>query len=295
MTTITVPVLGTAHDAATFRPLELTSADLFVCAYTDGMFGYSTDTIRAVHDAGKGVLPNHERGVTDLGGGYGAGTVAASQALAVVRGQWAAPRDGTVAVVYSVDASVAPSTFPVYVPAFQAIRAYHGGEYLVGFYGELALYKYLKARGLVDVRCWLSASSSFPGYDPNDSDVGLIQLVGTDIPGTDRNLITSFDLGVWWPAGHHPSGGGTIIEEPEEDDDMLQPFGIYHVQFKGTPQQVSWIVALDWSSKTHIVDADQDRICATLADPATEGGPWYKTMAMTDAQVATIPEATPEA
>lgn len=212
MTTVTVPVLGTAHDAARFTIGELQSTDLFVCCYTDGIYAYSPALIASVLAAGKGVSANHENAQTELAGGGPAGVAAASHAVAAVIA-WGTPTDGSCAIAYSVDLSVpnTPVAFEVYAAAFRQIRVVHAGRYKTGFYGELALYKYLKALGLVDTKCWLSASSSFPGWDPNDPDVGLIQTVGTDIPGTDRDLITNLDLGVWWPAGHHPSGGGTAI------------------------------------------------------------------------------------
>lgn len=187
-----------AYDAATFQPGEITASDcLFACCYTDGSHAYSPPTIAEIRAAGKGILANHENAQTELSGGSSAGVQAASHAVAAVL-SWGMPQDGSCAIHYSVDASVPASQFSIYAAAFAGIRSVHGGRFLVGFYGELALYDYLLARGLVDVKCWLSASSSFPGYNPASDHVGLVQQVGSDIPETDRNLITDADtLGVW--------------------------------------------------------------------------------------------------
>lgn len=214
---ITVPIQGTAHDAAYFQPGELTATDMFTCAYTDGPHGYTVATIRSIQARGHGIWWNHERGQLDLAGGAPAGTLAANEAMPAVVAA-GTPLDGTIAIVYSVDGSVAQADFTKYDPAFKAIRAAHEGRFLIGFYGELALYKHLKALGLVDVKCWLSASSSFPGYDPNDPDVGVIQTVGTDLASTDRDLVTdAAHLGVWYPPGSPYAPKPT----PTEDQQML--------------------------------------------------------------------------
>src|ERR1700761_1064043 len=100
--TITVPILGTAHDAAFFQPGELTAADLFAFAYTDGTHAYSVATIQAIRAKGHGIGWNHERGQLDLAGGTSAGTTAANEAIPPVIAA-GTPTDGTVAIFYSVD------------------------------------------------------------------------------------------------------------------------------------------------------------------------------------------------
>jgi hypothetical protein len=198
MVAVTVPIEGTAHDFAYWPGAPvLDSADLFESCYTDGPHATPLADVEAIRATGKGILWNHERGALDLLGGSTAGTLAAQEAMAAVIAA-GTPTDGSCAIAYSVDGNVGPADFQKALPAFQAIKLAHGGRFLTGYYGDLALYKYLKAAGLVQTKCWLSASASFPGYDPNDPDVGLIQTVGTDIPGTDRDLVTDLaNLGVW--------------------------------------------------------------------------------------------------
>ena len=54
-TAITVPIEGTAHDAAFFQLAELTSGDIFICCYTDGQFAYPLSTIQQIRAGPPGV------------------------------------------------------------------------------------------------------------------------------------------------------------------------------------------------------------------------------------------------
>lgn len=198
MTAITVPIQGYFHDAANFSNGELNAPGVLgATVYTDGTHAYPIAEVQAILGAGKCVLLNHENAALQLEGGAATGRQAGSDACAAAVA-YGAPQGCGIAIFYSVDGNVPASMFPTVAQAFVQIRAIHGGRWLVGFYGELALYKYLKSIGLVDVKCWLSASASFPGFNPNDPDVGMVQLVGTDVPNTDRDAVIDMaNLGVW--------------------------------------------------------------------------------------------------
>ncbi|SOD72710.1 hypothetical protein SAMN05892883_2061 [Jatrophihabitans sp. GAS493] len=199
---------GTAYDAA-YPPLdaELASDALFVCAYLDGPHAYTKAKVAKIHAEGKGVLLNHERLPGQLLGGAAAGVQAAKDgmAAAVALG---APTDGTVAIHNSVDVSVPAAQgvtpqFKSVGSAFDSIKSIYAGKFLAGAYGEGALIDYLAATKRIQVKGWLSGSKSFPGYNRASPNVGMYQLVGTDIPGTDKNIVTDAEsLGVWWPDGH---------------------------------------------------------------------------------------------
>jgi hypothetical protein len=204
---------SSAYDAA-YPNLagELAAKPLFLCAYTDGNFAYGKPRVDQVRASGVGVLANHERAVDQLL--TGGGTQAAMDAVAAVL-SWGMPADGSCAIFYSVDLSVSPAQYPTVGAAFDQINAVHAGRFRTGVYGQGGLIDYLHQTGRTSVKGWLSASSSFPGYNPQSPNVGLYQLVGSDVAGTDKNIVTdAANLGVWWPNG--TSGSGSPISE----DDM---------------------------------------------------------------------------
>lgn len=201
-----------AYDAA-FPNVDVLCASgaSVICCYTDGMHGYIWQDVAKYRAAGKGILPNHERGADDLLGGYQAGLTAANECMQNVAG-WQCPQDGSVAIFYSVDVPVPEWQYPTVGAAFDGIRDAHRGRWKIGVYGQGGLIDYLAQHGQTNVKGWLSASASYPGYNRFSPNVGMYQLVGTDIPATDKNIITdATGLGVWWPGGLTPSGGGTQI------------------------------------------------------------------------------------
>lgn len=207
------------YDAAFFQPAELVASGcVVVFVYTDGTHAYSAADVAKIHEV-KPIVFNHENAQTELAGGYAAGALAAKHAVAAVIA-YGAPTDGSVAILYSVDLNVAAGSFAPYRAAFDGINDYHGGRFKTGVYGEGALIDDLTASGRVQAKGWLSASSSFPGHKVNDAHVGAYQQVGSDIPSTDRDVITDLPgLAPWWAAGTSPSGGGT----PLGDDMPLTP------------------------------------------------------------------------
>ena len=111
------------------------------------------------------------------------------------RAMAAAERDGFPAgssIFYSVDVNVPASQFPQVGAAFDGINDVTRGHYCTHVYGEGALIDYLVRTGRVCVGNWLSASASFPGYNPQSPNVGMYQLAGASpVPNTDQNIITN--------------------------------------------------------------------------------------------------------
>lgn len=237
-----------AYDAA-YLPIEqvIAAKPVFVAAYTDGSHGYDTPTIQSLRAQGISILANHENSINELLGGYSAGTNAAMKAMPKVAA-WGMPADGSVAIFYSVDLSVDPNKpglFPAVGAAFDGINHAHQGRYLAGVYGEGALIEYLWATERIQVKGWLSASSSFPGYNPASPHVGMVQHVGTDIASTDMNEVTDIDnLGLWWATPH----SRPQVNRSEGDD-----MGFRVIYCPNEPQRAAlgiWAVAVD--TRVHV-------------------------------------------
>lgn len=172
--------------------------------------------------AGLGALANYEEGAAELiAGGAVVGRAAAARAIA------AAQRQGQPAghsIFYSVDTWTNPSQFGDVAAVFAGINAQHAGSgYCVHLYGEGALIDDLRARGLICTGAhWLSMSTSFPGYNPQDVNVGLVQGQGPPIANMDANAITNpAGLHAWWPDGFEPTGGGQPLPPDNPGDDDL--------------------------------------------------------------------------
>lgn len=179
----------TAYDAAVPPLAAILASDCTaVCCYTDGDYAYKPEWIGQIVAAGKGVLANHENAQDELLGGFNAGVNAAVRAMLAVRDWPIKPP----AIYYSVDMNVDPSSkeFAAVLQAFQGIKDTMQGEYLIGCYGEGELIHELYVNQLTSVSGWLSASIDFPGYDRDSPFVGMYQQVGSNIPDTDRNVIT---------------------------------------------------------------------------------------------------------
>nr|QOL00352.1 hypothetical protein [uncultured organism] len=231
---------GVLYDAA-FVPTAAIVArkPTAMSLYTDGGHATPLSTVQAFRKAGIPIWPNHENAANELLGGGSAGTAAAQHAVAAVC-SWGVPTNGTVDIVYSVDVNTPATEFPTIGAAFGAINAVHAGRFNAKCYGEGALIDYLVTHGFIKPGNWLSASSSFPGYNINDGNVAVWQQVGTDIAGTDRDVITHLELmGLWMPDGLTFEGSGQLVTAApaptEEVDDMANNMIMYAVDTASTP------------------------------------------------------------
>lgn len=192
---------------AAYKP-DLAAAKAAGCiagsVYLTGAYAGTCAQPSDLHAIGLGAFGNYEEAaneivVTDHAGGVSIGQRAA--AAAIGKG-W--PPGAGKGIAFSVDVNVDPSLFPHVGDVFEGIKAGVAGRFVVMVYGEGALIDYLVANhGLIRVE-WLSGSSSFPGYNEADPNVGWVQEVGTTVPGTDLDRITNLagiEPLVWWPAG----------------------------------------------------------------------------------------------
>lgn len=276
----------------------LAAKPVAMCAYTDGSFGYDRGTIQTLLQAGIGIWPNHENAQNELLGGHAAGVAAAQKAMAAVAA-WGCPNNGTVDIVYSVDESVPSTKFPTIRDAFDGINETHNGRFISKLYGEGALIDYLVGQGRVQVGDWLSASSSFPGYNVNDANVGVWQQVGSDIGNTDRDVITHIEnINAWW-LGARPLGSGSELGQPttsptpvpttmEDEDDMA--VGLYVEELEGTPQQNTWFII---GGNRIRCATPQDAANAVICTQPGGGEPrvWVP-YSMTPDQLAAFPDIT---
>ena len=194
-----------AYDGAYARNLDqmVAGGAVAVSVYLTGNFAVPKSWVDLVHSRGLGVVLNYEQAADELvyagfAGGEAAGQRAVAAALAL-----GAPTDGNESIVFSVDVNVPTGAFASVGAAFDGINAALAGRFLANYYGEGALGEYLIATGRVkqNVKFWLSASSSFPGFNPASPHVALVQLVGSPVAGTDQDRFTDpAGIHAWWPA-----------------------------------------------------------------------------------------------
>lgn len=188
-----------AYDAANPPVAALCeSSATLICCYTDGLFSYAPDTVQAFVEAGKGILANHENAQNELTLGFDAGVAAAYKAMNAVKDWPIKPP----CIYYSADLDLDPSSkeYDAVLQAFDGINQTQNGEYQASCYGQGSLLHDLTVNHLIQTKGWLSSSTAYPGYDRQSPFVGMYQLVGSDIPNTDKNIITDLgSLGVWLP------------------------------------------------------------------------------------------------
>ena len=194
---------------------------LFLPVYVIGPYAVTRSLCDRILAAGVGLMANAEKTTDWLRGGRPAGVQIASEAMTSMRALgWA--MDGTEGCLYSVDVDAPLTDFPRYDAGFDGINATHAGHLLSGCYGEGALIDHLVAGKRIALDGWLSASQSFPGWNPADPHVGLVQQVGTDIPGTDRDIITDpTNLGIRWPSGHPYAQGAPDMPLTAADEALI--------------------------------------------------------------------------
>jgi hypothetical protein len=184
--------------------------------YLTGKYANTCAQPGELHAMGLGALANYEEGANELAiagvsGGISIGQRAANAAIAkgfpIGKG-----------IAFSLDVNTPPSQFPAVGQTFQGIRQGLGGKFAPLVYGEGAAIDYLVANHDVLGIEWLAAPKSWPGFNENDTHVGVVQLVGSPVGGTDEDLITNLDALaplIWWPQGS-PYEKGTEMLDPKD-------------------------------------------------------------------------------
>lgn len=170
--------------------------------YLTGRFANTCAQPGELHALGLGVLGNYEEAADELvHAGHSGGVSVGQRAAAAYIAKGAPPRQG-LGIAFSVDVEVQPAQFPAIGEAFDGIGMGLGGQFVPHVYGEGALIDYLVSHHQVTGVQWLSGSSAFPGYNPKDVNVGLVQSMTTPVPNTDLDQINVLaGLGIWWPLG----------------------------------------------------------------------------------------------
>jgi hypothetical protein len=183
----------------------------YIVGHPGGFNPIDQQRIRQIHALGMGFLPNWERGAAYLVNCSKADGVAAGrEALAALRAL-GVPDDGTVACPFSWDVSIDPSRYAHCGDVADGIIAGLAGHYLFSAYGQGGLIDYLARTGRLQAEGWLSASTSFPGYDAASPRVALVQRIGSPVAGTDQDLVTDpANVHAWWPANSPYAQGGTV-------------------------------------------------------------------------------------
>lgn len=209
-----------AFDAAFPAPGAVYRANGGIAAnvYVSGNYAQDATHVRGLRAAGVAPWPNYEVGLWELVSNRPAGQAAGRRGIAdAIRCSF--PANGTIWFPFSVDVSVDPTRYNQVAEAFRGIQDVNAGRYLISFYGQGGLAAYLRQNRIINQKCWLSASTSFPGYNASSPDICVWQQVGNFIPGysTDRNVITDpYALNAWWPDGS-PYGGSEVVTQADAD------------------------------------------------------------------------------
>lgn len=175
--------------------------------YLTGRYAGTTSQPAAVRKAGLGYVATYEEGPGEL--------VRASRATGRRVGDKIVKAFRDKGIPIRPDIGVFPSV-DVSVPidgndhdadqcntGWEGVRDVLDGDLSLRAYAEGAVIDALATAGLIDGKCWLAAPTSWPGFNVNSNHICMVQLVGTDVPGTDKNhLVTDpHALGAWWPEG----------------------------------------------------------------------------------------------
>lgn len=208
-------------DAAYAPDLAAVAAHgIAVNCYISGDYVNTTTQPAAAHAAGLGVAMTYEEGRAELvHATREQGRAVGRKILAALRAH-GTPEGVGIAVYPSIDVAVVGADRPTACnDGFRGLRDVLGDRFSLRAYAEGAVIDALAAAQLVDGPCWLAAPTSWPGYAPNDAHVGIVQLVGSPVPGTDHNKITKDPnaLGFWWPDGSNYGEAEMALTDQDVD------------------------------------------------------------------------------
>jgi hypothetical protein len=194
----------------------------YIVGHPGGMDPITARRVHQIHELGMGFLPNWERGASYLVTASHAQALAAgNEAVAALRAL-GVPDDGSIACPFSWDVNVAPSQYAHCGAVADGIIEALAGRYRFTGYGQGGLIDYFARTGRLQSEGWLSASSSFPGYDAASPRVALVQRVGSPVPGTDQNIVTDpAGVHAWWPPGSPYAPAPAQQEEPCPTQDVI--------------------------------------------------------------------------
>lgn len=285
-----------AFDAAFPAPASVYKANGGVAAnvYVSGNYAQSSAHVKELRAAGVAPWPNYEVGLWELVSNRATGQAAGRRGIAdAIRCGF--PADGTIWFPFSVDVSVPTSRYGEVADAFLGIQDVNAGRYRISFYGQGDLARYLRTQGIIHERCWLSASSSFPGWNPSSLDICVWQQVGSFIPGhsTDRNVITDpYALGAWWPDN---SPYGDNMPTPAEYAKAVWDYRLVHLDAT-SHQDLPTHSASEWLTGTNAGERDDATTSAVAAVAANVTAikaaiANIASVTLTDAQVTAIANA----
>jgi hypothetical protein len=206
----------------------------YIVGHPGGMNPINRARVRQIHALGMGFLPNWERGASYLvTASHFDGLAAGREAVPALRAL-GVPDDGTVACPFSWDTYIDPSKYAHCGLVADGIIEGLAGRYLFTAYGQGGLIDYFARTGRLQSEGWLSASSSFPGFNPVNPRVALVQRVGTPVAGTDQNILTDpRNVHAWWPAGSPYAAGEFTM-----DAESKAAFAALKAQVDGLPGKI---------------------------------------------------------
>jgi hypothetical protein len=250
--------MAVMFDGAYARDLAAMKASgaIAVSVYLTGNYAVPKSWVDQVRAAGLGVVPNYEQATNELVTAGMTGGIAVGQRAAAAATALGFPTDASVAIVYSVDVDVPPAQFAQIGLAFDGINSVTHGRFLTEVYAEGALIDYLMTTKRVTGAEWLSASESFPGYNPSSPNVGLVQKIGSPVAGTDLDQITNpTGIHAWWPAG---SPFGVTDMDATQDERLKAVYTmLYRMSFGfDTGNAVPWTKRGELTELLRTVDAN---------------------------------------
>lgn len=168
--------------------------------YLTGQHASTSCSPALAHKHGLGSIATYERAPGELVGLSRKGGQAVGQVIAAAMTSAGYPH-GT-AFYASVDVRLAAGDSGACDQALLGIRDVIDGRWQTRVYGQGSLLQHVYGAHLVDGPGWLSGSKSYPGWQIASVApyTCMVQQVGSDIPSTDRNTVTSIEaLDAWWP------------------------------------------------------------------------------------------------